>query len=353
MKLAFREIESFVKKPTPQAQAVLIYGPDEGLVRERLALLTRTVVEDLNDAFNITDLSAAALADDPAKLIDEAKSISMLGGRRVVRVRDASDSLQKPMETLLAELAAGDNLVLVEAGELGPRSSLRLLFERAENAVALPCYVDDARNISQVMATQLREAGYGIDPAALQIMAANVQGDRGVARSEVEKLITYLGDGAKERRITVEDVMACSGDGGLLSFDDLARAVAGGLFVEADRVLNQLLSEGVLPVTILRVLQNHFTRLHLVKSRLARGDGLEPVLNSLKPPLFFKVKDAFVHQVKTWEAVNLERALAILRQAEAECKRTGLPADTVCARCVFTLSMAAQRLARSNSRRYA
>ena len=225
------------------------------------------------------------------------------------------------------------------------------MFEQAPNAAALPCYVDDERNISQVITTQLREAGYIIDGDALHLLSAQVLGDRAVARSEAQKLITYMGGPqepdtprAQQTRISFEDVSACCGDGAILSFDDLTRATAGGFYTEADRVLTQLLSEGLPPVTLLRTLQNHFTRLHLTQSRIASGLRMEQALAQLRPPLFFKVKNAFIAQLRIWRLADLDRALEILREAEMACKSTGLPAETICARAVFTLAMAARRL---------
>lgn len=352
MKLAFRDIEPFVKKPNPKVLAVLIYGPDEGLVRERMDILTRHIVSDPNDPFNVMDIEGGHLSDDPARLLDEAKSISMLGGRRVIRLRSAGDSAAKACESLLKDLNEGDNMVLVEAGELGPRSNLRLLFERMDNAVALPCYADDARNIGQIIASQLREAGYSIDPEALQILGASVLGDRGVARREVEKLITYLGDESVGRTISVDEVIACSGDASILSFDDLTKNTASGQFVEANRILEQMLSEGMPPVTLLRALQNYFTRLHITRARMEQGEGQEKALAQLKPPLFFKVKNVFIQQLNIWGAPDLDRALSILRQAELQCKQSGMPAETICSQTVFTLSMAAQKLARKGQRAY-
>ncbi|MDO9125444.1 MAG: DNA polymerase III subunit delta, partial [Parvibaculum sp.] len=130
MKIAPREADRFTAKPDPKAVAVLVYGPDAGLVRERIKTMTKTVVDDPADPFRISDLTDGDLKQDPARLSDEAASIAMLGGRRVVRVRGASDGTAKIFESFL-DNPAGDALVLVEAGELTPRSALRLLFESA------------------------------------------------------------------------------------------------------------------------------------------------------------------------------------------------------------------------------
>ena len=92
-------------------------GPDAGLVQERAEKLLKSVVADLTDAFNVADLSEAVLLADPARLADEAAAISMMGGRRVVRVRGAGNDLADLFEEFLDD-PPGDALVVVEAGDL-------------------------------------------------------------------------------------------------------------------------------------------------------------------------------------------------------------------------------------------
>src|SRR6516164_4406411 len=93
MKLPASRIAAFLQRPDRTIRAVLLYGPDTGLVRERAETLARTVCPDLKDPFRVADLSGSTLAADPARLADEAAQMSLMGGRRVVRVRDAADRL--------------------------------------------------------------------------------------------------------------------------------------------------------------------------------------------------------------------------------------------------------------------
>lgn len=340
MKILPRNIDSFVKKPAAEALAILVYGPDEGLVRERLDVMTKTVVADIHDPFNVVEFSAAALDANPSRLLDEAQSISMLGGRRVIRLRDAADGISSIVKEALAALRAGDNLVLVEAGELTPRSALRLLFENAENAAAIPCYVEDARDIGRVISDALKDGGFSVASDGLAYMAANVTGDRAIARSEVEKLITYMG---AEKRISLEDVTACVGNTAALSLDDLAKFVASGQFVEADRILEFVLSEGLPAVTVLRTLQNHFMRLHITKTRIQRGESTDAAMMKLRPAVFFKVKPAFEAQLNGWSLPQMEQALALLAAAEAKCKQTAQDPHTICSRAILSLAQIGAR----------
>src|SRR5215208_4654710 len=109
--------DKFIGQLPRSVVAVLVYGPDQGLVRERAAAVARTVLADLNHPFRVTELDDSTLESDPARLWDEAAALSMTGGRRVVRVRSANNGLAGTFEKFLSA-PPGDALIVVEAGEL-------------------------------------------------------------------------------------------------------------------------------------------------------------------------------------------------------------------------------------------
>ncbi len=95
MKLEAARTEAFLKAPT--TPIVLIFGPDSGLVAERGLTLARSVTGALSDPFRFAELHSP----DAATLLSEATAASLTGGRRVVRVREAQETLLKPVESLL------------------------------------------------------------------------------------------------------------------------------------------------------------------------------------------------------------------------------------------------------------
>ena len=107
MKVAAGQVEGFLRRLDPQIRAVLLFGPDAGLVRERADTLARAVCPDLRDPFRVAELTAATLVADPARLADEAAQISLMAGRRVVRLRDAGDQ-QAPLFARFRFVAVAD-----------------------------------------------------------------------------------------------------------------------------------------------------------------------------------------------------------------------------------------------------
>src|ERR1700744_4689429 len=197
-------VDRMLSHPPKEMVAALIYGPDHGLVRERAEALIKTVVPDLKDPLLIADLDDGVLASDPARLFDEAAAIPMLGGRRVVRVRGAGNGLAKLFERFL-DAPAGDALVVVEGGDLARGTGLRKVFEGADNAAAIACYGDSARDLPDVIRDALRAEGLTIAPDALAPAASRPGSDRGVTRRELEKLALYA---RGKKQITLEDVRA-------------------------------------------------------------------------------------------------------------------------------------------------
>lgn len=341
MKLTARQIDGFLKQPS--TSAVLIYGPDSGLVRERAGQLTRLVAGDVADPFRVAELTPAMLRDDPARLADEAQALSLTGGRRVIRLRDASDAVTALLDSLLAGPEPA-GFVIVEAGDLGPRSSLRQLFEGSARAAALPCYRDEGGSLVALVDSTLKNAGLTATPEARAFLLDSLGGDRGVSRSELEKLLLYVGSPA--RQVTLGDVVACVGDSAASSLDDIAMAIGDGDPAAMERAIDRGLQDGNNPVGILRAVSRHFLRLHQAMGMLAGGGDVERAIRSLRPPVHFRLQDRFARQLRRWPAPALSAAIDRLVGAEIACKRTGAPAETLMRQAFLDIVRSAPRESR-------
>ena len=344
MKIAAKAVDECLRRLDPRIAAVLLYGPDGGRVRERADNLTRDVAGALSDPFRVSELTAASLRDDPARLGDEAAALvlgsspRMGGGRRVIRLRAAGDALAGPLADYLGGPAA-PALVVIEAGDLPPRSPLRRLFEGASNAAALPCYRDDAQDLARLVEDEFERRGLSVGPDALAYLVANLGDDRAVTRSEIDKLALYMGD--RPGRVELADAVACVGDSAAISLDDVVYAAADGDLAGLDRAVRRGFLEGQSAVSLLRAAARHFLRLHFVAGAAARGGDLGSAIAALRPPVFFKLQDRFRRQVERWPVAALADALDRLIDAEIACKRTGAPDRAICQRAL----MEAARLA--------
>jgi DNA polymerase III subunit delta len=337
MRLPAARVAAFLRRPDPEIRAILLYGPDAGLVRERAETLARAVCPDLGDPFRVADLPGAALAADPARLADEAAQISLMGGGRVVRIRDAGDALAALFARFLAE-PKGDALVVVEAGDLPGRSTLRRAFDDAPAAASIGCYPDTPRDLAAMIRETCAEHRIALSRDATDFLVGHLGGDRLLTRSELDKLTLYAGDGG---RIGLDDARAVIADTAALSLDDALLAAAEGNAAALDRALARVFQEGESPVSVIRALLRHLQRLHLLAARIAAGGSIDEAIRAARPPIFFKQQDSWRRQLGRWSEVRLRRMLDLVGDAEFRMKQTGLPAETICREALFSVARAA------------
>ncbi|MSO92324.1 MAG: DNA polymerase III subunit delta [Rhodospirillales bacterium] len=338
-KLSGGRLASFLKSPDPAVRAVLLFGPDQGLVRERADTIAGAIVGNLDDPFRVVVLSGASVKDEPARLRDEAAALSMTGGRRVVRVRDAMDGIAAVFAEFLAD-PIGESLIVVEAGELNKRSGLRRAFEEALHAAAVACYGDRPGELADLVRASLRERGVRIADDALSAFVDLLGADRLIVRSELEKLVLYAGE---KKEIERKDVVACVGDSAEHSFDDIVYATCEGDMAGIDESLWKALAEGVSPVAVLRAAQRHLARVLLVKGLMQGGESYERATATLFPKPHFAFEERFRAHVHRWERERLAWSLDRVLSAELACTTEGLPQSAVCNRALIAVAQAASR----------
>jgi DNA polymerase III subunit delta len=331
-----QEAERFSANPPKDLRVALVFGPDAGLVQERAEKLLKSVVADLSDPFNVADLSESVLLSDPARLADEAAAISMMGGRRVVRVRGASNNLADLFEEFLEGVEhVGDTLIVVEAADLTKGTGLRKIFESDDKAAAIACYADTARNLEDVVRETLRGHGLSIAPDALADAVSRLGSDRGVTRRELEKLALYA---QGQKSISLEDVRAVMGDEAGARTEEASDAAGSGDFARLDLALERLWTADASVTQILRGAMGHFQRLALVRESVNRGESLEMVMRRLRPPVHFLREQSFKAQANRWNDERLADALDMLLEAEALSRTTAVPAEAVCGRTLMNIA---------------
>jgi DNA polymerase III subunit delta len=342
VKVEARQVEAFLRKLDPKIRGVVIYGNDDGLVAERGTQLARSVCEDLKDPFRVVDISGDALKNDPARLADEFSALSLMGGRRVVRVRPAGEEAVTALENLVAA-GAGDALIVVEAGNLAPRSGLRALAETEATLAALPCYLDNAGAIEGLVESSARALGMKVEPDAMEWIVERLGGDRGQTRSEIDKLLLYKGtDG--DRTVTLEDAMAVLGDTAAIGVDDVIAATFDGELVALDRALDRVFAEGGNAIQLVRSVQRHADQLHIVSGHARNGGSIEAAMFKARGvPRGGPVRQRFERHLRTWPLPRLTAALTRVLEAEIECKTTGMPDEAIARRLCLALASSARQ----------
>jgi DNA polymerase-3 subunit delta len=329
VKLPPARVAAFLRDPG-ECRVVLLFGDDAGMIRDRAEALVRAVAGSLDDPFLVTELAR----EDIRQLPNEAAGLSLMGRRRVVRVRDVTDAATDPVQMLLKSRAPA--LVVLEAPTIQSRSRLRTALEAATDGAAIGCYPEEGRALEDTIRETLRANGAAIEPDALSWLSQQLGADRASTRAELEKLALYVGPG---NRVDLDAAMTCVGDLAGLSLDDALFAATTGDVATTDRALEAAMAEGAAPVQVLRAALGHLQRLH--RARLAMDEhGLTAgdAVKGLRPPVFYQKVGAFTRSLGLWASPTLTAAMAALAEAERGCKRTGWPDDALCRNAVLTLA---------------
>ncbi|MEL0078333.1 MAG: DNA polymerase III subunit delta [Rhodospirillales bacterium] len=336
MKVAPRDIERFLSMPPQELCSCLIYGEDAGQVRELAKKLAETVVDDLNDPFRVTTLDVSNLTADPSRLSDEQAAMPFGGGRRLIRLRGITGDHARLISETIQE-PSGDGLIIAEAGPLRRDSAMVKMFEASKTGAAIPCYADEGRSLAVLLDQTLKQENISLTPDARSYVINRLGADRAATRSEIEKLLLYIG---KNGKLDLEDAVDAIGDAGSTSVDDLVYATATGDITSSHRALDRLTAANTQPITVIRSMIGHLTKLRAVVAK-AETSGLEPALASIRPPIFFKRKTAFQEQARIWSRQRLSLAIDRMLRAEIEVKQTGSDAYLALWKACYDVAQAA------------
>jgi DNA polymerase-3 subunit delta len=329
-----QELAAFERKPNAAIRAVLFYGPDEGNVRERAKRLVKAIAGSSDDPFNVIRLEDRELSEDPGRLADEARSLSLMGGPRAIWIQDAGTGFLKTSESWLAEDVPG-NLIVAEAGNLDKKSKLRALFEGARNAFIVACYADNERDLHGVIEEMLRASQLAIDEDARHALVSMIGSDRLASRGEIEKLALYC---MGRERVTKADVLAVCGDAAALSLDETIDLIFGGEIAKADVAVERLMAAGTSGTSILSAAARHVARLQKLRLEHDSGKSAEAAVRSARPPVFFGRLQATIRQVEAWETADLAEAGAGLQNAQRNTREFPLLEEPVTSRALLALA---------------
>lgn len=335
------EVGQFLTRLSRAFPIVLIYGPDRGLVCEsaqRFAKLTQVAIDD---PFSTIRLDAAEIDKDPARLGNEARTLSLFGGDRLIWISNGAN--QKGFLTalkLLIEEPPEKSFILIEAGDLKKGTGLRNVIETASGAMALPCFADDARSLDALMDEVLGYFQKTLSLDARKWLHESLGGDRLVSRSELEKLCLY----ASERHITLEDVKAVVSNVSAVSLDEVVDALLLGDIRNFEAHFSQHATQHGTVFFILSTAQRHFQQLQLLRYQVeVERKSPSVVVAQARPPIFFQRKKIVEQALRYWKLENIAYAMERIQTAVLESRKNPLLSEAIIRQSLLGLTIVARR----------
>ena len=332
------EVERYVKRPDIDQGVLLAYGPDAGLVREVGQKLVQRFAGDAT-SMNLVTLDGSEVDADPGRLLVEARSASLFGDRRIVRVRGPGKSAVLALTELLDD--PGGAIVVLEAGNLLPRDALRALVEGAKNGRTLPCYPDSEATLEKLIVDWFGEVGIRAEPDVAPTLREILGNDREVTRRELEKLAHYA---AETGTLTRADVLMLCADNAALAIDEILDATGTGHAERLDAALDRALAAALELQQLITLAIRHFNALRRWRTEVDSRRSPADVLRAARPkPHFSRVK-ALESQLRLWSDSALGVALERLQVASRDSRKRYALQETVVRRALLAVCrMAAER----------
>lgn len=323
MNIKPEQVDSIVKSLPHNIRGVVIYGSNEGMISTLSQQFIKAISPDIYDAFHVSYLDMSDITADVGALYAEFNAQSLMGGRRVVVVKDATNLLTKTLKELFAS-SPSDTLLIATSTALKTKDSLAVLAKDEDGFYGIGCYDDRDEDITAFASKFISKNGFSIDNSSFQLLCSRLSNDRKISANELDKLITYMGS---KKNIELKDILTVISDTSASSQEDLCYFVALGQTEKAIASYNRLIFEGEQPVALIRAISYHFMKLLDCAVKMEKGETADKVVFALRPPLMFFRKNAFISQLKVWNRSRIMNALTLLYQTERECKTTDFPAE--------------------------
>ena len=324
------EAARYFAKPDPAKAGVLVFGADGMRVALRRQEVVAALIGPEGPAeMRLTRMAAGDLRKDPSLLSDAMRAIGFFPGQRVVLVEDASDTLSDTFAAMLSEWRPGDAQMVVTAGGLTGKSTLKGIFERHPMAVSIGLY-DDPPSREEVEAA-LRQNGLNnldreAQDAVLTLARTLEPGD---FRQLLEKVALYkLGD---RDPLTAKEIDALAPATIEAEVGDLIQVVAERRASEVGALLRRLEGQGVQPVALCIGALRHFRTLYAMSTD--SGSGARPRGN-------FRQQESLQRQSSLWTQKALEAAMGDLVETDLALRSTSrAPGMAMMERALLRLAM--------------
>jgi DNA polymerase-3 subunit delta len=334
-----KDVDSFLARPDPGRPIILLYGPDAGLVRERADALMASAVDDPNDPFSLVRLDGDDLAAEPSRLVDEAMTVPLFGGRRAIRVKAGSRSFAGGIDAL-ADSAVRDCRIVIEAGELRPEAPLRKACERAKTAVAIACYPDTERDLAKLIDDELRVSNLKIAADARSALMSLLGGDRQASRNELRKIALYAHG---QREVALDDVMAVVSDASDFKLDPIVDGAFAGQAATVETEFTKAMIAGTYPGLIISAAQRQVAALHKAALVMESGASASSAAESGFPRLHFSRKTVVETALRNFSAAKLVQVMDQLAVAALDVRKQSSLAPVIAQRALMSIAVNARR----------
>ena len=290
----------------------LLYGENEGQKRDVIQANFGQFTKE-----NTYKYSEKDIIENKQIFFENIYSKSFFENEKLIIISDVSDKILNLMKEIIAS-NINDVVIILIAKRLDKKSKIRDYFEKEKIALIVPFYEDTPQTLLSIAKKILLENKINLSFENINLIIERSQGDRINLKNELQKIINLC---QNNKKLELEDILKLTN----LKENYSAGALVDNCLIKNKKrtlnILNENIPSSEDNILILRTFLNKLKRLRKLKLNFNQNNNIDQVINSFKPPIFWKDKNIIKQQIKIWELNDIESFIVDLNNIESLIKK--------------------------------
>jgi len=302
----------------------LLYGENIGLkkdIRDKIKI-------EINKKENNTEFLSfdeSEIVDDEEIFYNSIYSGSLFSDKKIITINDGTDKILKYMEDIYKKYP--ENIILIIFSDvLEKKSKLRIFFEKSSTTACVPCYLDSGRDLEIILINELKKNNITASRESINVLIDKSNNDRNNLKNEIEKIKAFT---FNKKNLDIEEMKSIVNFSGEYKSDSLINECLNGNITQYKKIISELYINTVNHIFLLRILYNKIQKLLDIKKLGNDSKDIDSLINSSKPPIFWKDKPIVKKQLNIWKLSDLIKIVNEINNIELLCKKNPLLAKTI------------------------
>ncbi len=302
----------------------LLYGENVGLKKD----IKNKIEIEINKKENSTEflsLNENEIISDEEILYNSIYSGSLFANKKMIIINNGTDKIIKYIEDIY-EKYPENLIIIIFADILEKKSKLRNFFEKNSTAVCVPCYLDSSRDLEIILIKEFKKNNITASRESINILIEKSNNDRDNLKNEIEKIKAFA---LNKKNLDVEEIKSIVNFSGEYKSDNLINECLSGNITQYKKILSELYVNTVNHIFLLRILYNKIKKLLDIKKSDDKSKNIDDLINSARPPIFWKDKPIVKKQLSIWKLNDLMKIVNEINNIELLCKKNPLLAKAI------------------------
>ena len=294
----------------------LLYGENFGLKKDIREFIKITIKQE-DDNVEILSLYEDEILNDDENFYNLIYSGSLFSNKKIVTIHEASDKIVKKINDIY-DNNPKNVFIIIFSEILEKKSKLRNFFEKNKNTICIPCYQDNEKNLEIILQNEIKKNNISLSREAINLIIEKANSDRLNLKNEIEKIKSFS---LNKKKLELDEIKFLINFSGDYKSDILINECLCGNISQYKKIVSEIYIGTINQILLLRILSNKTQRLLNLKEKESETKDLDNLINSSKPPIFWKEKPLIKKQLSIWNLKDLKKIIDQINSTELQCKK--------------------------------